>query len=84
MYRLIYLVEEDNVWVLALSAHWLIIVCVIISSYQRHVSGTQESSSRHHFPQLSPHGAREIGEFPLVECAVIHYHMQGRSEQAGH
>ena len=38
----------------------------------------------HHLPQLSPHVAREIAEFPLVECDVIHYHMQGRSEQAGH
>ena len=56
----------------ALSAHWVIIVCVyiLISQYQRHVSGTQESSSRHHLPQLSPHVAREIGELKAGDVGM--------------
>ena len=60
------------VWVLAkaLSAHWVIIVCVLISQFQRHVSGTQESSSRHHLPQLSPHVAREIGELKAGDVGM--------------
>ena len=64
---------------------------VFIDAISTTVLSMRVSSTRRNEPRTrttrseprNPHVAREIGEFPLVECDVIHYHLQGRNEQAG-
>ena len=51
--------------------------------YQWHVPGSENTSSSHHLGQLSTHVTREIGEVPLVESDVFHYHLKSGGEQAG-